>query len=538
MRVRAGKIILAFLIVASILAIASIGYISDENDRDILNPYDTSASADASGFFSSISPKFWLYRLYSLDLSEFRLPFLGNIGGGKKTAIVRLPEFETDQAENESFSIIATPIPDNDGSVQTTVREYPVLPFPPFWNSKRVLVAMANSADERKELYVILSVNGKNISYVPVEIDPKETYTVQFIIDNPEGVRLSVYSFVAYRTGVETFGAEANPTGNPIGGGIGYTDSISKSNPNVKFVVATKEQLLIAAQRAKSGDIIYVDEHATIDLTGIYGGVTIPAGVTLASNRGRGLSSGGLIRQDRSEMDPDDVGWQSAIRAGGEGVRITGLRIEGPDKGTERIYAQGLPLKTGILSPYADIEVDNCEIFGWSYAGIALMDTGTEPAGHFHHNYIHHCQSSGYGYGVVFTHAVGLVEANLFDYTRHCVACAGHPGDGYEARYNVIMDTQTGHNFDMHADPEKSGAAGTYLEIHHNTFYSTNDFSVAVRAVPIEGAYISHNWFLNADFAPVAQKGGVAGHMYMNRNIIGPGKILSESGPIKMVEKD
>ena len=107
-------------------------------------------------------------------------------------------------------------------------------------------------------------------------------------------VTLTAYSLLF----AETFGAEPNPTGNPIGGGPGYTRIISETDSSVKYVVTTKDQLLDSLKNAQPGDIIYVKGNADINLTGTYG-VTIPEGVILASDRGRNGSSGGRIFQYR-----------------------------------------------------------------------------------------------------------------------------------------------------------------------------------------------------------------------------------------------
>ncbi len=47
----------------------------------------------------------------------------------------------------------------------------------------------------------------------------------------------------------ETFGAEPNPTGDPIGGGKGYRRLASRGD----FEVRTSEELLVALKKAKAG---------------------------------------------------------------------------------------------------------------------------------------------------------------------------------------------------------------------------------------------------------------------------------------------
>ena len=64
------------------------------------------------------------------------------------------------------------------------------------------------------------------------------------------------------------FGSAANPTGNPIGGGAGYTRILSETGTGVKYVVSTKAELLTALRSAKAGEIVFVKGTAVIDMTG------------------------------------------------------------------------------------------------------------------------------------------------------------------------------------------------------------------------------------------------------------------------------
>ncbi len=326
--------------------------------------------------------------------------------------------------------------------------------------------------------------------------------------------------------GKNDYGADANPTGNPIGGGNGYTKIVSRSNAD--FIVDTTNELVSALNSAQSGDIIWVEKNANIDMSGRT--ATIRGGVTLASNRGEDGSNGGRIYQASG-------GSSRLFTIGGPNVRITGLRIEGPHKTTSSVSTT-----TGAIyvSQHRNLEVDNCEIWGWSYAAIALARTGgsdMKAGGYIHHNNIHHCQMNGLGYGVVVgTGGVALIEANYFDYCRHGIAGGGTAGDGYEARYNICGPNwiaTSPQNFDMHGSSTSSGTiAGDTLKIHHNTFMSTNAIPIAIRGVPRDGAYIDHNWFTYTQQAPVWQTGG-QGNLFVTDNLIGQDGVLSRSGPIK-----
>jgi len=338
------------------------------------------------------------------------------------------------------------------------------------------------------------------------------------------------------------YGADANPTGNPISGGNGYTGIISRDDPRVRFIVDTRDELLSALQNARFGDIIYVEGNANIDMSGSFN-VAVPAGVTIASNRGENGAAGGRIYQNRLSSDATAGSLRPLFITIGEGVRFTGLRIEGPDKG-ESVSEW----RSGIRVEHQLSEIDNCEISGWGGAGIVFWRTGVakdmKDGGYVHHNDIHNCQGFGFGYGVVvYRGSVCLVEANYFDYTRHSIAGDGTAESGYEARYNINGPHATYQNFDMHGKPDPSGSgtiAGDLIKIHHNTFLGTEPAvapPIAIRGVPRVGAYIDHNWFYYSSYAPVWQMNG-EGNISMTYNLIGEDKNLSALGPIRYVSWD
>ncbi|MCP3684906.1 MAG: hypothetical protein GY861_19770 [bacterium] len=295
---------------------------------------------------------------------------------------------------------------------------------------------------------------------------------------------------------VREYGADANPTGDFFGGGVGYIDIVDSSDAD--FVVSTRSELLSALSSATSGQIVYVDDSAEIDMTGDED-INIPGGVTLASGRGRDGSLGALIYSYAIETFPLFV-------TGGTDVRVTGLRLQGPDR--ERrieqmafLYPLGryydIPNSRGIQAAYSRIEIDNCEINDWSHAATIMMPGSYDH--HIHHNYIHHNQRSGLGYGIAFYgDSDAIVEANVFDFNRHSIAGErGFPTDSYEARYNVVLANANGHQFDMHGGNDKSDPslpAGGYIKVHHNTFEVTTQNPLSVRGVPDEECLVHHNW--------------------------------------------
>ncbi|MBN1344460.1 MAG: right-handed parallel beta-helix repeat-containing protein [Phycisphaerae bacterium] len=306
----------------------------------------------------------------------------------------------------------------------------------------------------------------------------------------------------------ETFGCQGNPTGNPIGGGEGYRGVLSGGD----HVVTTASALLDALKKARPGQVIWVPGEGEIDLTGKQG-VSIPGGVTLASNRGVDGSVGGRIFTKQLATFP-------LFATGGENVRLTGLRFEGPCESRDRIAESSGFVTTG----HYGLEVDNCEIYHWNIFGVGGRRGASKLR--VHHCYIHHCQRSGYGYGVSLSECDACVIANKFDWCRHHIAASGSPGCAYEAAYNLILPNANGHYFDMHGGRDRgdgTDVAGDWMLIHHNTFQGAQR-AIVIRGVPAQEAEVHHNWFAR----PAKQTVVSGGNTRMYRNVWGPDKTLEE----------
>jgi len=317
------------------------------------------------------------------------------------------------------------------------------------------------------------------------------------------------------------YGADANPTGNPIGGGVGYNSIFLTGD----YVVSTADELVNALGRATAGQIIYVKSGMEIDLTQ-YNELLVPGGVTLAGDRGYGASLGPLLftRHTRATL----------ISAAGPGVRITGLRLRGADGGIDPIDYIYDNLAYGIKCAFDNLEVDNCEIYNFSYAGV--MISGGAKDGYVHHNYIHHVQREGLGYPVQVG-GTALIEANIFDYYRHAIAASGFPGNGYEARYNIALAHATNTVFDMHGGAdfcykaysvkptctdEEWWMAGEWISIHHNTIMEVVKRGVGIRGVPWKFGEVHHNWFMTTNTTRAVTHGYFEGNLAVHDNVYGP----------------
>ena len=344
------------------------------------------------------------------------------------------------------------------------------------------------------------------------------TYTVKLTVTNASGSDSEIKTGYITATppaivGSGNYGAESNPTGNPIGGGAGYSKSITGTEAGVKYTVTTKAELLAALKSAKAGEIVFVKKSAVIDMTGTPS-VTIPAGVTLAGDRGYTGSSGALIKRTKNL----NGGWEEPMFiAGGDNVRVTGLQLEGEmypqDYGNGEVYAGSISEQYYLVGLSAtgvkNFEVDNNELRGWAWASVSLRQCS---AANIHHNYIHHNQARGEGYGVCMYGGNALIEANLFDYNRHDVTGAGMSGEQYEARYNHILGNGNAigaAHFDVHQDEETgTGAAGAKFLIHHNTVDKGVVATVHIRARPTTGCYVYNN-IINAKATDTGVPGGL-----------------------------
>lgn len=312
-----------------------------------------------------------------------------------------------------------------------------------------------------------------------------------------------------------------------------------KNRPTyVDITVNNVEELLSELKKAARGTTIFLAGDSAFDLSG-YRNVSIPAGVTLASDRGINKSKGALIYTDNLSSSP-------LFQVTGDDVKIMGLRLQGPDSnvvhprvikekrdlGREdprsglseaRFKTYGVPNSSGIkVNEYKNLTVENCEIYFWSHAGIEVSNNSTA---FIHHSYIHHNQRVGLGYGIVVDQAHALIKANIFDYNRHAIAGTGRLGTSYIAEYNISLSNSTnqGHVFDMHGGVDRNDGtnlAGDYVSVSNNIFYYKNFPVIKVRGVSLKKSIISNNTFIKADLGGnpnvdrvILQSGGKRGNL-------------------------
>jgi hypothetical protein len=326
------------------------------------------------------------------------------------------------------------------------------------------------------------------------------------------------------------YGAHTNPTGDAIGGGGCYSAHVQEGD----YLVRNRRDLLSALETAQAGEVILVEHDASIDLSNDFN-INIPAGVTLAGDRGNCApeNEGPLIYLD--DM-PEGKGlfW---LRAGS---RVTGLRFRGPDADYPDVdYNVEPPSWNKCLVAWGqDIEIDNCEISNFHHSGVSVNNGGSDV--HIHHNYLHDIHA----YPIITVNHSDysvIIEANTIEWIWHTIASTGHPGTGYEAKYNMIVRKPApdswqpylgGHAIDMHQyvpvqQDRGHLIGGDLVKIHHNTFASEAGadpsldmmFDAHIRGVPRILAEFHNNCFLNADPAQAVVHS--EGNTWVHNNLYG-----------------
>ncbi|MFC4357178.1 hypothetical protein ACFO0N_04345 [Halobium salinum] len=325
--------------------------------------------------------------------------------------------------------------------------------------------------------------------------------------------------------------------GRPLGGGpwVGKVAGTGAQSPHIRYfeagptvrpgdathVAETPDELVEAVEGARPGDVIWLPENR-FDFTAFRrrAPLTISTdNVTVAS--GRGITGHGARLFTANETDP-------LIRVTGDGVRLTGMRIEADwPEYVPRSQQRSLDWATGVSIEGHDVAVDNCVVRGWTQAGIEIGRHGTVndyPLGTFvHNNDIVDNACYRRGYGVVVYRGEPFVWQNYFDHNRHAVASSGAPRCSYHLRRNLIGSRTTSHHIDMHDYSEVTGdasdaGAGQRITVHENTVLAGVDVhggeyyrsAVRIRGEPRSYASIRDNVLAYPDSMRTARDNSVA----------------------------
>lgn len=335
-----------------------------------------------------------------------------------------------------------------------------------------------------------------------------------------------------------------------IAGGEQYDSGITREDADVVVTSASE----FKRHCDDSGKVVWIPGNESIDLSSWSGTVR----ATIASDRSSVTGSGALVYTTSHGHD------SSAYRGGaGIGVlqmrgsgALTGLRYRGPyhDYYDDDRYPGYIPLDSGDASERAakrrersargmkihssDVEIENCEIWGWPNQAIQMGSRGSyggDP--HIHHNYIHDCMMVGFGYGVSVLRGHPLVEYCYFDATRHSIDGFGHEDAGYTLENCVFGPSTYSHAVDMHCLSENGysdnhdkssstwrGRAGGRMEIRRNTFCFEEDIrgngqeAVTIRGVPEDVCLIENNRFMH-ESRPSYNPGSSQGDAWRQHNL-------------------
>lgn len=306
-----------------------------------------------------------------------------------------------------------------------------------------------------------------------------------------------------------------------IGGGAAYSEAAGKLHPSEADIeVSTVDGLKTALN--SSHEIIAIANDAELDLTGEE---SLDLGSkTLVSYRGWDGQDGALLYTDSRGYTGSRP---YTLFDSAESPRVTGLRIRGArydEEFTRWDYEENLARAILLRGPGG--EIDNCEIFGWTWNAIHLRGDNQESIvteAEVHHNHIHKSYQIGYGYGIGVWRGFGHIHHNYLNETRHAINGFGWWNSGYIAENNVFGPRQYSHTVDMHCleennanarvgddpdHPDYDLRAGGEMVIRNNTFCMNESVTgnginaVSIRGVPWEGVWIENNRFSHPERPP------------------------------------
>lgn len=288
--------------------------------------------------------------------------------------------------------------------------------------------------------------------------------------------------------------------------GLGFPVGKRPRRNEADKIPTSAQELKHDVESANSGDVIFVLRHQTIDLTTVEHPITVPEGVTLASNRN--LSRNWRGAQLRVKEHPKPDSHAQPVFECRKNSRITGLAIDGNVTEYQQWKGYGKsPIQAAISIEGDKVEIDNCSIRGFPLAAVEVGWTGTWFDWHVHDCDLVDNIQDGFGYGVAVHHGDGLIQRNYFDNNRHSISADGYSDCSYVARFNLVGPRTKSHAFDMHAASENAtwggDQGGKRVSIWGNEFLCTQSIlssigeqeAIRLRGNPLEGAQIQMNKF-------------------------------------------
>lgn len=249
------------------------------------------------------------------------------------------------------------------------------------------------------------------------------------------------------------------------------------SNAAETKIVTNQYSFKNAVKNAVEGDIIVIGVNAKIDLSEEKEIVIDKSIIIEGEIDGQGrrpdfinkVRSGSLLVIKANNVvikNVEFVGYQADTK------KNEILRYNKENRTTKGVYQY--PITKGIHVLGNDVVIDNCEISGFSHAGIFAEGSKNLVV---KNSFIHHNRRWGLGYGIALhKDATALIRNTDFDYNRHSIAGSGSPGQSYEALYNLFGSHHEASPLDMHGGKDRGDGtqiAGHTINIHHNIIHET-----------------------------------------------------------------
>ena len=308
----------------------------------------------------------------------------------------------------------------------------------------------------------------------------------------------------------------------------------SNAKPTSGFVrVPQEKDFASAVQQATPGTVVEVEQGDQVNLKD-HDTILIPAGVTI-----RGDRHGDLLGP---ELWAPNEQRGTMLEVNGDDVRITGLRMRGPNRSTDTHD----PETWGIRAhDHFKTIIDHNDMSDWTVAAVEV--TNDEVRDHCDpqmrgqavrvvDNFIHHNHGEGLGYGVVLGRGgFATIQGNTFLSNRHAIAGDGRPGTGYLAYLNLVQFPAPGYglthhveqDFDMHGMLDTCGQhcggdAGEYMDIAHNTFLGGNRINFRLRGTPANKAEFHDNVLVGSQDDAISNSGDPAKLLVYNNQFNAP----------------
>lgn len=282
-----------------------------------------------------------------------------------------------------------------------------------------------------------------------------------------------------------------------------FCEVVTYTPSNATFIVGSIDEFFSALDRAQKDDIIYVSDDSFFSFSESDLPILVTESIKIVSGRKVNGSKGATFSSE--------IPGKTLFNIRADNVLLHGLRILGNDF-NEGKEAYNLPVTCGVMiENFNSLIIENCEISGWSHAGIQIKNSRDNKVVK---NHIHSNRRTGLGYGVAVHNQNDiptgvLVSCNILEFNRHDIAGSGNRGQSYEASYNFVGlgSGYKNHRFDMHGKGgDKERIAGTSIIIHNNRFLDNSDYAIKIRGIPEESAQVFDNIFSHASSKAAVQQ--------------------------------